>query len=173
VAVLVAHPAGAPVPAPRALVARLTLEVVMGTRGPIPERSEARRRRNRPDGPELVQAPSGPPADLPDLPEPEPHWHPIATEWYLSLRESGQAAFYQASDWATARYAAELMSRGLSSDRPPNGQYVAAQNSLMGSQLTTEGDRRRARLELERRPAAQAASASVTAIADYRAQIGG
>ena len=146
----------------------------MGTRGPIPERSEARRRRNKPDGPEPVKASSGAPTDLPTLSEPDEKWHEIATEWYLSLRESGQAAFYQPSDWATARYAAELMSRLLKSDRGPNGQLVAALNSVMGSLLTTEGDRRRARIELERQgPAEQQAPAGVTAIADYRAQLGG
>jgi hypothetical protein len=145
----------------------------MGVTGPIPKRSEERRRRNKDDGPELVQAPSAPPAELPDLPEPDPNWHEIATDWYLSLRESGQAQFYQPSDWAVARYAAELMSRGLSSDRPPNGQYVAALNSVMTALLTTEGDRRRARIELERKKPAQQAPASVTAIADYRASIGG
>lgn len=145
----------------------------MGTHGPIPKRSEERRRRNKDDGPGLVQAPSGPPADLPDLPEPSELWHPIAIDWYLSLRESGQAAFYQPSDWAMARYAAELMSRGLSEDKPPNGQYVAALNSVMASLLTTEGDRRRARIELERKPAVKSVPASVTAIADYRSSIGG
>ncbi|MFD5027002.1 hypothetical protein [Streptomyces sp. NPDC058373] len=88
---------------------------------------------------------------MPDLPAPDPRWHPIATDWYLSLQESGQAAFYQPSDWAMARYAAELMSRGLAADKPPNGQYVAALNSVMASLLTTEGDRRRARIELERK----------------------
>jgi len=124
----------------------------MGARGPVAKRSEERRRRNKPDGPELLQAPSGPPSDLPALPEPDGDWHDIAVGWYLSLRESGQAAFYQASDWATARYAAELMSRLLKSDRAPNGQLVAALNSVMGSLLTTEGDRRRARIELERQP---------------------
>ena len=129
----------------------LTLEVVMGAHGPIPKRSEERRRRNKDDGPELIQAPAGAPDDLPELPEPNPLWHPIATDWYLSLRESGQAAFYEPSDWAVARYVAELMSRGLSEDRPPNGQYVAALNSAMASLLTTEGDRRRARMELERK----------------------
>lgn len=123
----------------------------MGTRGPIPERSDARRRRNKPEGPELIQASSGAPEDVPKLPEPDPLWHPIAADWYLSLRESGQAAFYEPSDWAVARYVAELMSRGLSTDRPPNGQYVAALNSAMASLLTTEGDRRRARVELERK----------------------
>jgi hypothetical protein len=153
-------------------VARQTLEVVMGTRGPIPERSEARRRRNKTDGPELIQAPSGAPEELPDLPEPDELWHPIATEWYLSLRESGQAAFYQPSDWATARYAAELMSRGLSSDRPPNGQYVAALNSVMSSLLTTEGDRRRARMELERKKSGPQL-ASVSPLDSYRDIAGG
>lgn len=145
----------------------------MGTRGPIPKRSEERRRRNADDGPPLVQGKAGAPAELPPLPEPDPTWHPIATEWYLSLRDSGQAAFYEPSDWAMARYAAELMSRGLQSDRPPNGQYVAALNSVMASLLTTEGDRRRARIELERKPAMKSVPASVTAIADYRSSIGG
>ena len=145
----------------------------MGTRGPVGKRSEERRRRNKVEGPELVQAPSGRPEDVPELPEPDANWHEIARDWYLSLRESGQAAFYQPSDWAVARYVAELMSRGLSSDRPPNGQYVAALNSAMANLLSTEGDRRRARIELERTPAVQQAPAGVTAIADYRAQLGG
>ena len=124
----------------------------MGAHGPIPKRSEERRRRNKDDGPGLVQAPAGAPAALPELPEPDPNWHDIASDWYLSLRESGQAAFYEPSDWAVARYAAELMSRALQSDRPPNGQLVAALNSVMSSLLSTEGERRRARMELERKP---------------------
>lgn len=144
----------------------------MGARGPVGKRSEERRRRNKPEGPELVQAPSGPPVDVPDLPEPDGDWHEIATDWYLSLRESGQAAFYQASDWATARYAAELMSRLLKSDRAPNGQLVAALNSVMGSLLTTEGDRRRARIELERKPAGPQL-ASVKPLDAYRDLAGG
>jgi hypothetical protein len=146
----------------------------MGARGPIAKRSEERMgHRSKDEKDSITKAPSAPPAELPDLPEPDPNWHEIATDWYLSLRESGQAQFYQPSDWAVARYAAELMSRGLSSDRPPNGQYVAALNSVMTALLTTEGDRRRARIELERKKPAQQAPASVTAIADYRASIGG
>lgn len=124
----------------------------MGARGPIGKRSEERMgHRSKDEKDSITKAPSGAPAGLPDLPEPDGLWHPIATEWYLSLRDSGQAVFYQPSDWAMARYAAELMSRGLQPDRPPNGQYVAALNSVMASLLTTEGDRRRARVELERR----------------------
>ncbi|MFF2100979.1 hypothetical protein [Streptomyces sp. NPDC058202] len=121
----------------------------------------------------VTKAPSGAPVDLPDLPDADPLWHPIAADWYLSLRESGQAAFYQPSDWAVARYAADLMSKVLMSERGPNGQLVAALNSVMSSLLTTEGDRRRARMELERKPTGKQTPASVTAIADYRSSIGG
>lgn len=121
----------------------------------------------------VTKAPAAPPAELPDLPEPDPNWHEIATDWYLSLQQSGQAAFYQPSDWAVARYAAELMSRGLSSDRPPNGQYVAALNSVMTSLLTTEGDRRRARIELERKKPAGVKLASVSPLDSYRDIAGG
>lgn len=145
----------------------------MGVTGPIPKRSEERRRRNKDVGPELIQAPSGGPDDVPDLPDPDPLWHPIAADWYLSLRESGQAAFYEPSDWAVARYVAELMSRGLSSDRAPNGQYVAALNSAMSSLLTTEGDRRRARMELERKKPVGPQLASVSPLDSYRDIAGG
>jgi hypothetical protein len=122
----------------------------------------------------VTRAPSGPPAELPDLPEADLGWHSIAADWYLSLRESGQAAFYQPSDWAVARYAAELMSRVLDcSERGPNGQLVAALNSVMSSLLTTEGDRRRARMELERKKPAPQGGAKVTALDDYRSAFGG
>jgi hypothetical protein len=145
----------------------------MGARGPIPKRSEERMgHRSKEEKQSRTRAPAGPPLDLPDLPEPDEHWHDIATDWYLSLRESGQAVFYQPSDWAMARYAAHVMSQVLLSERA-NGQLVAALNSVMSSLLTTEGDRRRARMELERRPAVKQAPAGVTAIADYRASIGG
>lgn len=121
----------------------------------------------------ITKAPSGPPPDLPELPEPDALWHPIASDWYLSLRESGQAAFYQPSDWAVARYAADLMSKVLLSERGPNGQLVAALNSVMSSLLTTEGDRRRARMELERQKPAGTRLASVSPLDSYRDIAGG
>lgn len=145
----------------------------MGTRGPIPKRSEERRRVNKDDGPALIQAPAGSPEGMPDLPDPDPWWHPIAADWYLSLRESGQAAFYEPSDWAVARYAAHVMSQVLLSERGPNGQLVAALNSVMSSLLTTEGDRRRARMELERKKPDGLKLASVSPLDSYRDIAGG
>lgn len=147
----------------------------MGARGPVAKRSEERMgHRSKEEKDSITKAPSGAPADLPDLPDADPLWDPIAADWYLSLRKSGQAAFYQPSDWAVARYAAELMSRVLDcSERGPNGQLVAALNSVMSSLLTTEGDRRRARMELERKKPARQGEAKVTALDDYRSAFGG
>jgi hypothetical protein len=129
--------------------------------------------RSKEDQNSVTKAPSGAPVDLPDLPDADPLWHPIAADWYLSLRESGQAAFYQPSDWAVARYAADLMSKVLMSERGPNGQLVAALNSVMSSLLTTEGDRRRARMELERKKPASQGDAGVTVLDDYRSAFSG
>lgn len=146
----------------------------MGARGPIGKRSEERMgHRSKEEKDSVTKAPSGAPVELPDLPDADPLWHPIAADWYLSLRESGQAAFYQPSDWAVARYAADLMSKVLMSERGPNGQLVAALNSVMSSLLTTEGDRRRARMELERKKPALQGGAKVTALDDYRSAFGG
>ena len=144
----------------------------MGSHGPIPKRSEERRRRNKEEGPDPVKVAAGPPFDVPELPEPDGDWHEIASDWYVSLRESGQAVFYQPSDWAMARYAAELMSRLLKSDRAPNGQLVSALDSVMARLLSTEGDRRRARIELERKPAGPQL-ASVKPLDAYRDIAGG
>lgn len=146
----------------------------MGARGPVGKRSEERMgHRSKEEKGSVTKAPSGAPDDLPDLPDADPLWHPIAADWYLSLRESGQAAFYQPSDWAVARYAADLMSKVLLSERGPNGQLVAALNSVMSSLLTTEGDRRRARMELERQKPAGAQLASVSPLDSYRDIAGG
>lgn len=146
----------------------------MGARGPIGKRSEERMgHRSKEEKDAVTKAPAGPPVGLPDLPEPDALWHPIASDWYLSLRQSGQAAFYQPSDWAVARYAADLMSKVLLSERGPNGQLVAALNSVMSSLLTTEGDRRRARMELERKKPAPQSDADVTVLDDYRSAFSG
>ncbi|MFE3202246.1 hypothetical protein [Embleya sp. NPDC059237] len=142
------------------------------TTGPVPKRSEERRRRNKPEGPEVVRVETSTEA-LP-VPEADPAWHPIARDWFDSLAESGQSVFYQPSDWQTARYVAEAMSTNLSAGRF-SAQLFAAISAAMSSLLVTEGDRRRARVELARRKPTGVSEqpAGVTAIADYRAAIGG
>jgi hypothetical protein len=118
----------------------------MGERGPIPKRSDQRRRRNAVEG---LTAGAARPAEIP---EPDAHWNDLARDWFLSLGRSGQADYYQDSDWQTARVWAEVLSRQLEAGRM-SSQLIMAWSAGATSLLATEGDRRRIRLELERMPA--------------------
>jgi len=109
----------------------------------IPKRSTQRRRRNKVD---ITHAPSNYEWEIP---EPDEDWHEVATQWYLSLQKSGQKIFFENSDWAQAFYVAEAMSRSLRTSRT-SGQLFSAVISAAGELLTTEGARRRMRVELER-----------------------
>jgi hypothetical protein len=141
-----------------------------GTRGPVPNRSDQRRRTNKPEVP-IVSASSGsvaasqPPADE--------SWHRLAADWYRALAVSGQSEFFQASDWAQAQVWAHLLSVELLKDKP-SAMMIAAWASGAGELLTTEGARRRMRIELERAkpsdPGEDHADATVT---DLTARIGG
>ena len=130
--------------------------------GPVPKPASQRRRRNKPDAPTST-APAGRKVDTP---EPDPDWQPVAAGWFQSLGESGQSAFYEASDWATARYVAEGMSRSLKAGRF-SGQLFAAVMAAWTELLATEGARRRLRVELEREQVL-AEPASVAILKEYR-----
>ena len=136
----------------------------MGSRGPVPKRSDQRRRANR-DGSEVVAA-AGPRVKPPSASK---HWHRLAREWFRSLQESGQAQFYEASDWAQAKVVAELMSRELEKDRP-SAQMVQTLLGQATELLTTEGSRRRVRLELERGEA-PVEDEAVAILDDYRQSV--
>lgn len=139
----------------------------MGARGPVPKRSSERRRRNRQE-PTDTLAVAGAAAERP---RPNGRWHPTARRWYVSLAESGQAVFFEPSDWAGAYLVAEMMST-LSRAPRPSSQMFAALWSAMNDLLTTEGSRRRVRLEIER-GAGEEKPAGVTALDDYRARLNG
>lgn len=132
----------------------------MGTRGPIPNRSDQRRRRNAPELP--IDEAAG--ADDVEAPEPDETWHPIARRIFDSLGESGQSVFYEPSDWAQAFLMCESISRDLrpqvvgttdsgeilEATIPLKGASLNAYRAVMAALLVTEGDRRRAALELQR-----------------------
>lgn len=141
----------------------------MGARGPVPTRSDQRRRQNKnPEGIATAKAPGvraeQPPADA--------SWHDMARDWYESLATSGQARWYQPSDWQTARVWAELLSRQLASGRP-SAQMVAAWQQAATELLTTEGARRRARIELEAPAVDEDEVASDAAMVTYLAAVKG
>lgn len=154
----------------------------MGTRGPVPKRSDQRRRANKPASGEISKAPAAVEVVAPEASE---DWHPVATRWFESLKVSGQRRWYEPSDWATAYLIAESISRDLNpqfvgvtagDDSAPlyeriplKGASLSAYLKAMGNLLATEGDRRRASIELQRGVVVDAdEDASVTALADYR-----
>lgn len=151
--------------------------------GPPPKRAAERRRRNVPAAGEPETAPG---AAVVEVPAGDPEWHPVAARWYAALERSGHARFYEPSDWASAYVVAETMSREL---RPqcvgstPEGEPVwaavpmrgASLNAIlkaMGSLMVMEGDRRRARLELERPDPSATAPPPVSPIDAYRRALG-
>ena len=140
-----------------------------GTRGPVPKRSNERRRRNKESKVETVK----PLTEKVKQPPADPKWHPIAREWYESLAISGQAHFYEPSDWIFAKYVAEAMSRNLKAPKTKFSSVLfASVCSGMSDLLTTEAARRRVRMEIERNGVSEQ-PASVTAIADYRKRLSG
>lgn len=140
----------------------------MGARGPVPKRSEERRRRNIGDAPTI--AVRSEPVVAPDPPK---RLHEVALRWYESLRESGQSDLYEPSDWAAAQLVAVAMNKCLRGKRfsaPLFAAVWAAANDL----LTTEQARRRARVEVQRALEEQEEQRpGITAIADYKNALNG
>lgn len=137
--------------------------------GPVPNHSSdlsRSRDANRSDRPDLVK---GTRYDV-TIPRADPEWHPAALRLYNSLRSSGQKDFYQNSDWAIAWSLCDDLSHFKKSGKR-SAQMAATIYSALTSLLVTEGDRRRARLELtdaieDEKPA------SVAVMDDYKQGLG-
>jgi hypothetical protein len=141
----------------------------MGDRGPLPKRSQERSRDDRPSDDRIPMAKGI--AQGGDAFPVKDHWHPTAVEWYEALGESGIAAFYERSDWATAMIVAEELTHYFNtSTSRRSAQMLTALFSMMTSLGATEGDRRRMRIELEK-PKELTRSASLTAIDGYKSKL--
>jgi hypothetical protein len=135
--------------------------------GPIPKRSDQRRRTNKPPaGQQLTTAKV---SGVVKVPPATRTWHPIARGWYKSLAESAQSVYYEPSDWAQARLIAESMTRMLNDD-DFKASSLQAVMAGMTELLTSEGARRRARLEIQRET--EQPAASVTPADGYRDRLG-
>lgn len=137
----------------------------MGTRGPVPKRSDQRRRQNKEGGEVERVKVDGLTVEAPELAADD--LEPLAVAWYRSLAESGQSRFYEPSDWFTAQLIARAISEFC---RKPSAMMLSSLLSGASSLLVTEGDRRRLRLELERD---SDESAEVTSLDDLRARLSG
>jgi len=115
-------------------------------KGPVPKRDSERIRRNKPDiETDTIQVIGE--VIVPELGLSDPH--PIVADLYESLRDSGQARYYEPSDWEFARLTCHFLDQQVKASRP-SGQILAVLHSMMTDLLISEGSRRRVRLEVER-----------------------
>lgn len=134
--------------------------------GPVPNRSDQRRRRNKVEIDRAPVAVATGTVRGPDCPE---GLSGLARRWYESLRTSGQSVFYADSDWTSALIVARAIEKF---EERPTAHMLTAILSGFGSLAATEGDRRRLRIELERVPEVDAdEEAAVAEIDEWRARL--
>ncbi|AKY03315.1 minor tail protein [Streptomyces phage Caliburn] len=137
--------------------------------GPVPNReADLARPRSRKGG-DVQEVTKGVMRPV-KIPNADRDWHPIAKRLWDSLKTSGQADYYQNSDWAFAWSLCEDLSYYKKSGKR-SGQMLQTIYSAFERLLVAEGDRRRVRIELHE-PEPETTPASVLAIADYKKELG-
>lgn len=140
--------------------------------GPPPKREEERRRRNKDAVPTTKVNLDETLAGDVEVPAADEDWHPIARLIWDSIPQSGQSIFMEPSDWAAAYLFCESVSRDLQpqvvgitesgevikDEIPLKGASLSAYLKMMGQLMMTEGERRKLKIELERKKAADAAA---------------
>jgi hypothetical protein len=131
--------------------------------GPAPKRSDQRRRRNKVDidKVELDGLVSVPELGIDRV-------RPMVADFYRSLAESGQARYFEPSDWQRARLMCWSLDKMLKSGKP-SAMLLAALQKDMDALLVSEPERRRVHMEIERgEPDTSEHDAKVAAMDDYR-----
>jgi len=126
-----------------------------------------------------------------EIPEPDPNWEPLTQSYWDSFAGSGQSMFYEPTDWMTAYMLMETLDRHLKPQDVKVGEWRPGQGEAgevvytfepkiipipagvlssilkgLTSLMATEGDRRRLRLELERKTAIDAAAGGMATVTD-------
>jgi len=112
-------------------------------------------------------------------------WHPIAQNVYESVMRSGQVIWMEPSDWSVLYLMCESLSRDLKpqfvgigegedaepiyATIPLKGSSLNAYTKTMASLMMLEGDRRRLRIELERKRRLDAIGAEGSNVVDIAA----
>lgn len=117
--------------------------------GPVPKRSSERIRRNKENDVEVISLAG--PVNQPKLGIEDPHY--LVKRLWNAAAESGQAQYYEPSDWATLEFALHFANQLLKSKRPSPAMLQQV-NTLFSNALLQEGERRRVRLEIERNKSA-------------------
>lgn len=140
----------------------------------MPKRSEERlgHARGKAEAVAVEKAAGAPEVIQPDA---DPAWCQLAKDLWASLAQSGQARYYEPSDWAELATACWFMSTKVAAGRM-SGDDLKALHTVLTDHLVSDGARRRVRLELQRatpeQPAAPAMPDGVTSIESRRAALG-
>lgn len=130
--------------------------------GPAPKRSSQRRRRNKT---EVEKATSDGEARAPKL---TGRHSALGRRFWDRLSKSGQAQFFEPSDWAQAELAVVAIDVFV---REPSAAMLRSIDSMMTGLLVTEGARRRVRLELEAPVEAPGLDDEVAKLDEYRRRL--
>ena len=136
----------------------------MGVRGPVPKRVDQRLGHVTKAAKAETTAVKA--VGAVDIPPTDESWHQLAKDWYASLGTSAQARLMEPSDWVAAQIVAAEITRMLA--EPPNASLFGKLWAAMGELMTTEGARRRLKVEVDRRKLSSV-PASVTQIDERRA----
>lgn len=136
--------------------------------GPVPSRSEDLARPRERKGSDVQSVTKGELRGV-TIPHKAQDWHPIAVKMWEGLKTSGQADFFQNSDWAFAYSLMDDLSYYKKSGKR-SGQMLQSIYSALERLLVTEADRRRVRIELSA-PEPEDKPASLIAIEGYRAAL--
>jgi len=80
------------------------------------------------------------------IPDVDDTWQPEVQSWFRSLKLSGQSAFFEASDWATAVAAARAYDMSIRTASPGWFGNFTRLSERLGCTIT---DRKRSRIELD------------------------
>ena len=105
-------------------------------------------------------------------PPPREDWSDSVKEWYVSLSESGQAAYYEASDWAQAMIAGDILQTWYELPKGRGAELMKTWEGICTKLMVTEGDRRRARLEVHRKKADEGPDQGEAAVIDMKKKLG-
>ena len=143
----------------------------IGQRGPIGKRDEERVRRNIPEDPTVTVLMPGK-VEIPELGDISHlgETHPLVIEMYDSMKRSASIKYFEPTDWQFARLALYTLNQELiaaqHNGKPVGAMKLTAINQMLSALLLTEGDRRRARVEVERASSPEAGPGKVLSMTD-------
>jgi hypothetical protein len=104
------------------------------------------------------------------VPDPNPEWCEVAYGLWEAAQTSGQADFYQNTDWWTLYFACDQITYLYEQGRR-SPEFLKGILAMLTGLMFTEADRRKAHIELTER-ADEAEDAAVLALATYKATLG-